>query len=122
MNNAAFIHALDLYKSLIPYSEPTVLTDGVGDTRSLFTSGRCALSLDWGDIGPLAVAEGSKVNGLTGAVITPGATQVLDRSTGELVDCDSTTCPYAVDKASITRRSHRSAAGRAASALLLPTT
>ncbi len=61
VNNAAFIHALDIYQSLIPYSEPTVLTDGVGDTRSLFTSGRCALSLDWGDIGPLAVAEGSKV-------------------------------------------------------------
>ncbi len=97
VNNAAFIHALDLYKSLIPYSEPTVLTDGVGDTRGLFTSGRCALSLDWGDIGPLAVAEGSKVNGVTGAVITPGSTQVLDRATGELVACDDTTCPYATD-------------------------
>jgi len=97
VNNAAFIHALDLYKSLIPFSEPTVLTDGVGDTRSLFTSGRCALSLDWGDIGPLAVAAGSKVNGLTGAVITPGSKQVLDRTTGQMVDCDSTTCPYAVD-------------------------
>ncbi len=98
VNNPAFIHALDIYKSLIPFSEPTVLTDGVGDTRSLFTSGRCALSLDWGDVGTLAVAEGSKVNGLTGAVITPGGTQVLDRSTGEMVDCDSTTCPYADDK------------------------
>jgi len=97
VNNAAFIHALDLYKSLIPLSEPTVLTDGVGDTRGLFTSGRCALSLDWGDIGPLAVTADSKVNGVTGAVITPGATQVLDRTTGKLVDCDSTTCPYAVD-------------------------
>jgi len=97
INNAAFIHALDLYKSLIPYSEPTVLTDGVGDTRGLFTSGRCALSLDWGDIGTLAVAEGSKVNNTTGAIITPGATQVLDRKTGELVDCDATTCPYATD-------------------------
>ncbi|MEO8398100.1 MAG: extracellular solute-binding protein, partial [Chloroflexota bacterium] len=97
VNNAAFIHALDLYKSLIPYSEPTVLTDGVGDTRGLFTSGRCALSLDWGDIGPLAVAEGSKVNGVTGAVITPGSTEVLDRATGELVACDETTCPYATD-------------------------
>ena len=97
VNNAAFIHALDLYKSLLPYSEPTVLTDGVGDTRGLFTSGRCALSLDWGDIGTLAVAEGSKVNGLTGAVITPGSTQILDRSTGQMVACDATTCPYATD-------------------------
>ncbi len=97
VNNAAFIHALDIYKSLIPYSEPTVLTDGVGDTRGLWTAGRCALSLDWGDIGPLSVAEGSKVATTTGAIITPGATQVLDRTSGKMVDCDSKTCPYAVD-------------------------
>ncbi len=97
VNNPAYIKALDLYKSLLPYSEPTALTDGVGDTRALFTSGRCALSLDWGDIGTLATAPDSKVNGVTGAVITPGWTEVLDRATNELVPCDETTCPYAVD-------------------------
>jgi multiple sugar transport system substrate-binding protein len=37
------------------------------------------------------------VNGLTGAVITPGWTEVLDRATGELVACDESTCPYAID-------------------------
>jgi len=32
-----------------------------------------------------------------GAVIMPGSKQVLDRATGKLVDCDATTCPYAID-------------------------
>jgi multiple sugar transport system substrate-binding protein len=30
-------------------------------------------------------------------MLTPGFTQVLDWETGELVDCDETTCPYAID-------------------------
>jgi multiple sugar transport system substrate-binding protein len=70
----------------------------VGDTRSLFTSGRCALSLDWGDIGTLAIdPETSVVMDKTGAYILPGSTEILDRDTGELVPCDEETCPYAID-------------------------
>lgn len=97
VDNAAFVRALEIYKDTNQYGPPDEQTIDVGDTRALWTSGRCALTLDWGDIGSLSVAEGSKVNGLTGAVITPGSTQVLDRSTGELVPCDDMTCPYAVD-------------------------
>ena len=64
----------------------------------LFTSGRCALSIDWGDIGTLAIdpAE-SKVQDKVGAVILPGTPQVLDRATGQLVDCDENICPYAIN-------------------------
>src|SRR5262249_732030 len=97
VNNPGFIKALDIYSQTTQYGPPDELTDDVGATRGLFTSGRCALSMDWGDIGPLAVAEGSKVNGLTGAVITPGSKEVLDRKTNELVACDDKTCPNAVD-------------------------
>ena len=32
-----------------------------------------------------------------GAVILPGSSQVLDRATGKLVDCDAERCPHAVD-------------------------
>jgi len=60
----------------------------VGDTRTLFVAGRCALSLDWGDIGSLAVdPEQSVVQDKVGAVITPGSTEVIDRATGKLVPC-----------------------------------
>lgn len=97
VNNAAFIRALEIYAATNRFGPPDELNIGVGDTRGLWTAGRCALTIDWGDIGSLAVSEGSRVNGLTGAVITPGTAEVLDRATGELVPCDETTCPFAID-------------------------
>lgn len=96
--NEAFKRALELYKETTKYGPPDELNLDVGDTRSLFTSGRCALSIDWGDIGTLAIdPETSVVQDKTGAVITPGSTEVLDWDTGKLVPCDEKTCPYAVD-------------------------
>ncbi|MFZ4814905.1 MAG: ABC transporter substrate-binding protein [Phototrophicaceae bacterium] len=98
VNNAAFIKALEIYQATNAFGPPDELNIGVGDTRGLFTSGRCALTLDWGDIGSLSVdPETSVVKDITGSVILPGATEVLDRATGELVACDATTCPYAID-------------------------
>jgi multiple sugar transport system substrate-binding protein len=67
----------------------------VGGTRGLFTTGRCALSMDWGDIGTLT--PGTYAQDKTGATITPGWKQVLDRASGKLVACDANTCPNAVD-------------------------
>jgi len=96
-NNEGFIKALELYKETSKYGPPNEATLGVGDTRGLWTQGKCALTLDWGDIGTLAVAEGSKVATTTGSIITPGSKQVIDRKTGKLVDCTTKTCPYAVD-------------------------
>jgi multiple sugar transport system substrate-binding protein len=97
VNNEGFIKALDIYKETNKYGPPNELTIGVGDTRGLWTAGQCAQTIDWGDIGTLAVEPGSKVADKTGAVITPGSKQVIDRKTGKLVDCDSKTCPYAID-------------------------
>ena len=51
--------------------------------------------MDWGDIGTLA--PGTYVQDKTGATITPGWKEVLDRATGKLVPCDATTCPNAID-------------------------
>jgi len=98
MNNAGAAAALDVYKQLSKLGPPDQLNNDVGDSRGLFVTGRCALSLDWGDIGPLAVDKTqSKVQDKVGAVILPGSKQVLDRSTGQLVDCTSTICPYAIN-------------------------
>jgi multiple sugar transport system substrate-binding protein len=98
VNNPGFIRALEIYKETNNYGPPDELNIGVGDTRALFTAGRCALTLDWGDIGSLAVdPENSVVQDKVGSIITPGSTQVLDWATNELVDCDETTCPYAID-------------------------
>jgi multiple sugar transport system substrate-binding protein len=98
VNNEAFGSALDIYKETTQYAPPDELNLDVGDTRGLFTSGRCALSIDWGDIGTLAIdPETSTVQDKVGAVILPGTGQVLDRATGSLVECDSATCPHAID-------------------------
>ncbi|MFQ5795809.1 MAG: ABC transporter substrate-binding protein [Candidatus Bipolaricaulia bacterium] len=98
VNNEAFAEVLRIYKETTKYGPPDELNLDVGDTRGLFTSGRCALSIDWGDIGPLAVdPDTSVVQGKVGAVILPGTTRVLDRRTGKLVLCDSSTCPFAVN-------------------------
>jgi multiple sugar transport system substrate-binding protein len=96
--NEAFAKALEIYDATTAFGPPDELNLDVGDTRSLFTSGRCALSLDWGDIGTLAIdPDTSVVMDMTGAYILPGSTEVLDRATGKLVPCDETTCPYAID-------------------------
>jgi multiple sugar transport system substrate-binding protein len=98
VNNEAFGAALDVYNETTQYGPPDELNLDVGDTRSLFITGRCALSMDWGDIGTLAIdPEQSTVQDKVGAIILPGSTRVLDRATGGLVDCDETTCPYAVN-------------------------
>jgi multiple sugar transport system substrate-binding protein len=95
-NNEAMAKALDVYKQLSTLGPPDQLNLDVGDTRGLFTSGRCALSIDWGDIGTLAIDPAtSVVQDKVGAFILPGSTEVLDRATGQLVACDATTCPYA---------------------------
>jgi multiple sugar transport system substrate-binding protein len=97
-NNEAFAKALETYKKTMEFGPPDEINLGVGDTRGLFTTGRCALSLDWGDIGTLALDTAtSTVQDKVGAVITPGWKEVLDRATGKLVPCDATTCPKAVD-------------------------
>jgi multiple sugar transport system substrate-binding protein len=97
-NNAAFARALDIYAETTKYGPPDEINLDVGDTRGLFTTGRCALSVDWGDIGTLAIDPAtSKVQDKVGAVILPGSSQVLDRETGQLVDCDAERCPHAID-------------------------
>jgi multiple sugar transport system substrate-binding protein len=97
-NNEAFAKALDIYAATTKYGPPDEINLDVGDTRGLFTTGRCALSVDWGDIGTLAIDPAtSKVQDKVGAVILPGSSQVLDRATGKLVDCNAERCPYAVD-------------------------
>jgi multiple sugar transport system substrate-binding protein len=98
VENPGFARALDIYNETTKYAPPSERNLDVGDTRGLFTSGRCALSIDWGDIGTLAIdPQTSKVQNKVGAVILPGSKQVLDRKTNKLVACNKTTCPYAIN-------------------------
>jgi len=97
VNNEGFAKALEFWKESTQYGPPNELNIDVGDTRGMFTSGRCALTVDWGDIGPLAIAEGSKVVDKVGSLVLPGSKEVIDRKTGKLVSCTKSICPHAVD-------------------------
>jgi multiple sugar transport system substrate-binding protein len=97
-NNDAFAEALRIYVQTGRFGPPDELNWDVGDSRSAFVTGRCALSIDWGDIGTLAIdPKTSKVKDKVGAVILPGTRSVLDRATGKLTPCNPTLCPHAVN-------------------------
>jgi multiple sugar transport system substrate-binding protein len=96
--NPAFIRALELFNETTQYGPADELTLDLNSTRDLFLTGRCALTMDWGDIGSLSIdPERSTVQDLVGTVVVPGSTEVYDRATGEMVACDEMTCPYAID-------------------------
>ena len=98
VDNEAFRKALEFLKESTQYGPPDELNLDVADTRPLFASGRCALNLDWGDVGTISIDPvNSKVIGKWGAAIMPGSKQVLDFDTGKLVDCNADTCPLAID-------------------------
>ncbi|MFQ5972857.1 MAG: ABC transporter substrate-binding protein [Alphaproteobacteria bacterium] len=97
VNNEAWAEAFRIYKATGEFGPPDELNHDIEETRALATTGRCALIIDWGDIGPLSIAEDSTVKNLVGAVIMPGSPRVLDRETGKLVDCDAERCPYAIE-------------------------
>jgi multiple sugar transport system substrate-binding protein len=98
VDNPGFRHALEVYDQTTQYGPPDEINLDVGDTRSLFVGGRCMLTVDWGDIGTLAIdPDTSVVQDKVGAVILPGSREVLDRETMQMVACDEQTCPHAVD-------------------------
>ena len=94
-NNAAAKLALQNYKKTGDFGPPDENNTDLGVIRSLFTTGRCALTLDWGDTGTLA--PGTYVADKYASMVLPGSTQVLDQASGALVPCDATTCPDAVE-------------------------
>lgn len=96
-NNPAFARALDVYKATGEYGPPEELNHSMDDTRALFIAGRCALTMDHGNMGTLTIAPQSQVVDQVATTILPGSRQVLDRKTGELVDCNKFTCPFQID-------------------------
>ncbi|MGO4335160.1 ABC transporter substrate-binding protein [Labrys sp. KB_33_2] len=98
VDNEAFRKALAFLKESGKYGPPDELNMDVSDTRPLFTSGKCALNLDWGDVGVLAIDPAtSKVIDKTGATLMPGSKQVLNWESGKLEACSKETCPNAID-------------------------
>lgn len=96
VNNAAFKKALKVYKQTTEFGSADELNFDTNDVRYAFINGRCALAIEWGDIGTMTVLPESKVKNKTGVSILPGSTEVLNRKTGQLERCNSTLCPFAI--------------------------
>jgi multiple sugar transport system substrate-binding protein len=96
-NNPAFAAALEVFRDTGDYGPPDQLNLNAGAIRDLFVSGRCALAVDWGDLGMWAI--GSYVADRTGVAILPGSEQVFDRDKGQMVWCkdNPAMCPYAIN-------------------------
>jgi multiple sugar transport system substrate-binding protein len=87
--------ALDMYAKTATVGPPDELNMDVGGTRGLFTTGRCALSMDWGrhrDADARNVRPGQD-RGDDHARLEAGPRS----GSGKLVACDANTCPNAVD-------------------------
>ncbi|MEX0627827.1 MAG: extracellular solute-binding protein [Cucumibacter sp.] len=98
VNNEAWAEAFRIYKATGEFGPPDEINHDIGDTRALVQAGRCAMVIDWGDIGPLSIdPAGAAIRDKMGAVIMPGTSRVLDNATGKLVDCTPAICPLAVD-------------------------
>ncbi|OCQ92028.1 ABC transporter substrate-binding protein [Oscillatoriales cyanobacterium USR001] len=97
VNNEAIATALDIYKETVKYAPPDELNFDLEQAHEFFIGGRCALTLDWGDTGTLAITPNSKVKDKVGAVILPGTKKVLDRATGKLIACNKVICPFALN-------------------------
>ncbi|NJK80496.1 MAG: extracellular solute-binding protein, partial [Chloroflexaceae bacterium] len=98
VNNEAMAAALDIFAQTTAYGPPEELTVWLPEIRTLFLTGRCALTIDWGDIGTLAADQSiSQISETLGVTILPGSSRVLDRATGTLVECTTAQCPFAID-------------------------
>ncbi len=79
VNNEAWAEAFRIYKATGEYAPVDELNQDIGDTRALVTGDRCALAIDWGDIGPLSIdKDGASIKDKLRAVIMPGTSRVLD--------------------------------------------
>lgn len=97
VNNAGWKKAFEIYKETSKYGPPEELNMDIGDTRALFESGRCGLLIEWGDPGPLQLADNAKVIKDKLFATNVGSKEVLDRKTGQLVAVSKESAPYAID-------------------------
>ena len=89
INNEAWQEAFRIYKATGEAGPPDELNHDIGDTRALVQSGRCALTIDWGDIGPLSIGpDGAAIKDKMYASISPGTTKALNVETGKLEACN----------------------------------
>jgi len=80
LTEPGWIQALEDWKNDSTVGPPGMTQYGFSETRPTFVSGQAAMITDWGDIGTLSYAKDSKVKGVTGTALVPGASKVFSRT------------------------------------------
>ncbi len=102
-NTTAFRDAAEILREIARYSP-------IENIRDLWTEGRCALALDWGDIAVRSQLNISVVANVTGMSLTPGSRTVFNRATKQMEECTQELCPY-MDSLGLNRAPYAAALG-----------
>jgi multiple sugar transport system substrate-binding protein len=96
VSEPGWIQALEDWKRDSEAGPPGIMQYGFSESRPTFVNGQAAMITDWGDIGTLSYSKGSKVKGLTGTTLVPGAPKVYDRMKKDWTDAagGSNQAPY----------------------------
>ena len=82
INNPGWMRAVQDYIDILKYCPPEARNHGIVESRQAFLSGRAAMSLDWGDTGPLASDPArSRLVGKVGYFVLPGSREVWNGQT-----------------------------------------
>ncbi|GFR40647.1 hypothetical protein Agub_g1232 [Astrephomene gubernaculifera] len=99
VNGTAMYLALQTYSSLAAQS-PSGLE--CQQTLSMFAQGDCLMTINWGRQFKALQAADVPVRGLVGITLTPGSSQIFDRTQGVLVPAGPDACSDPVQSASTT--------------------
>ncbi|GFR45317.1 hypothetical protein Agub_g6683, partial [Astrephomene gubernaculifera] len=92
LNSTAMMRALELMRALQTVTYPGSRCNLV---HFEFLSGECAFTVKWVEQFKAAEFFTPYLRGRVGVAQLPGSTHVLDRTTGQLVACTTSICPYA---------------------------
>ncbi|GLI66107.1 hypothetical protein VaNZ11_009817, partial [Volvox africanus] len=97
VNNAAMALAMVIFKRLRAYGPPDETSAPCLPYNQRFVNGECALTLSWGyQLKANLFRPDSRVRDNVGVALLPGSTMVLNRTTGQMMNCTSlTVCPFA---------------------------
>ncbi|KAL6750703.1 nucleotide cyclase [Haematococcus lacustris] len=102
VNNEAMLKALSLYKELLSYTVPLPRGAQCMLAHMPFLQGSCLMTIKWDEqfkgiqlLDKLLGLPANPWHGKIGFAQLPGSPTILNRSTGKLEACTTTTCPHA---------------------------
>ena len=95
LTGEAMVRTLDIMTESVKYGSPNEFQGCWEINIQDLNDGTCAQTINWGNqFTEYAKVGSALLGGRLGIAQTPGSTEILDRDTMKLVDCDADSCPY----------------------------